>query len=363
LPSLSQLPPAAHAGAHAGEKQDTGGGGLVRNVSDFYRMSAGPMTTTEAVLYYGGGPMAGGAAVTGMRGFEQARREPIVEHVNPSYPAPPLTPQDQVELQNQILLTLDARAKTEDVANAMARQKTHHKDNEQPLTDMQKGTDEAISATEAHKQAIERRAEANNKKKEHEGQAGSAFKDYSDRAAKLVAVTGPMRAFQRFTSLATSLPDSPDVLQNAKRQILKMSRDSKDFLDKLDQMDTTIGEQKSGQGDREKRIASDADTLGKTDQQAGQSDTQLGEANQTAQDFDTQNKDRLKQATDMHRDANQAGAKLDAQAQQQQAQAQSQAAALQGWAQKHRQARLDALKATQERMEKMGYRITEVKEK
>jgi hypothetical protein len=363
LTTLSQLPPAAHAGAHAGEKKGEGGGGLLRNVSDFYQMGARPMTTTETAVYYRGGPIAGGAAVTATRGFEQARREPIVERVNPSYPAPPLTPQDQVDVQNQILLTLDARAKTEDVARVMARQKTHHEDNEQPLTDMQEGTEEAISATEAHKQAVERRTEANTKKKEHEEQASGAFKDYSDRAAKLVAVTGPMRAFERFTSLATSLPDSPDVLQNAKREILKMSRDSRDFLDKLDQMDATINEQKDGQPDREKQIASDADTLGKTDEMAGQSDQQLGEAKQTAQDIDGQNKDRLTEATDMHRDANRAGAKLDAQAQQQQAQAQSQAAALQDWAQKHRKARLDALKATQQRMEKMGFRITDVREK
>jgi hypothetical protein len=339
----------------------------------------GAFTTSEKALYIGAGTAllgvgGAGAAAASLSGFEQARREPVVEHVNPNYPPPPCSPQDVVDVQNQILETLDARAKAEDASAAMAQQQAHHKANQKPLTDMQKGTDDALSATDAHKQAVARRAEANQKKKKNEDQAAGSLSDYSNRAAKLSTITVPMRGFERFTSLASYIPDDPQklpfevqpfsgTLLRAKRGILKMNSDSKKFLSQLDDMDNTIKQQKASQADRDKQVQADAKTISDTDKQAGESDQALNQAKQTTQDLDNTNKDRLDQATKIRTEADQTAATLDSQAQEKQTKAQSLAAALEAWAPQHRQARVDALEQTKKQMEQQGYKITEVKER
>jgi hypothetical protein len=339
----------------------------------------GSFTTGEKALYIGAGTAllgVGGAAAAAasLSGFEQARREPVVEHVNPNYPPPPCSPQDIVDVQNQILETLDARAKAEDASAIMAQQQAHHKANQKPLTDMQKGTEDALSATEAHKQAVARRAEANLKKKKNEDQAAGSLSDYSNRAAKLSTITVPMRGFERFTSLASYIPDDPQklpfevqpfsgTLLRAKRGILKMNTDSKKFLSQLDEMDNTIKQQKASQADRDKQVQADAKTISDTDKKAGESDQSLNQAKQTTQDLDNTNKDRLDQATKVRTEADQTAATLDSQAQEKQGKAQSLAAALEAWAPQHKQARLDALERTRKQMEQQGYKITEVKER
>ena len=280
--------------------------------------------------------------------------------MNPNYPAPPCSPQDIVDVQNQILQVLDSRAKAEATAAAMTRQEAHHKANEKPLDNMEKGTDEAISATDAHKQAVARRTEANEKKKEKETDTGGKLSDYSNRAAQLTTITVPMKGFERFTSLAYSLPDDWPELVGAKRGILKMNADSKKFLSQLEKMDSTIAGQKAGQPAREAGIQADKSTLTQTDKKADESDKGLKDAKQTTGDLKTDNKDKLKEATTVRTEASSAASSLDSQAQQKQAHVESLAASLQAWAQEHQKARNDALEATKKKLEQRGYKVTEV---
>ena len=351
--------------------------GLMRNIRAIGEMDPSKMSTAEKAVFVAGGPLAGTAGVNAMRGFEEARREPIVEHVNPNYSPPPCTPQDIVDLQNDILQTLDGRAQSEQAATAMAGQVAHHKANEKPLADMQNKTGEAISATEAHKQAVDRRTQANEKKKENEDHAKGMVADYSNRAAKLTVITGPMRGFERFTSLANALPENQDSLSpltqaaigpafptliKAKHGILKMNSDSKRFLDQLDNMDKTMEEQKAAQGDRSKKVAADASTLQQTDKNATESGQELNKAQETSKDLDAKNRDRITEAGKVRQEASKTAATLDAQAQQKQGQVQNLSAALQGWAQTHRQAREDSIEQTKSNLEQQGYKITEVKD-
>jgi hypothetical protein len=370
---------AAAAGAGEAQKQEEREPGLVKNLVDFSTMDVTAMTPAERATYLTAGPLGGGAAITAMRGFEQARSEPVVEHVNPNYPPPPGTPQQVVDLENQMLEAQMARAQAEDTAAAMGQQVTHHKANEKPLDDMQTHTKDAVAATEAHKKAVAERTEANKKKEASENKAGGALSDYSDRAAKLATITVPMRGLEKFTGLARSLPDAipesiastmPDflltraerALKNGKANLLKMNSDSKNFLDQLDQMDQTIAQQKAGQPERVQQVQADAGTLGQTDQKADQSEKSLSDTQQQTEDLDAKNKDRMGQATDLRNQATQAAATLDAQAQTKDQQSQSLAAALQAWAQSHRQARLTALEATKKSLTDRGYIVTEVKE-
>jgi hypothetical protein len=351
--------------------------GLMRNIRAMREMDPGKMSTVEKGVFVAGGAFAGTAAVNTMRGFEEARREPIVEHVNPSYSPPPCTPQGIVDVQNEILETLDARAQSEEAAAVMAGQEAHHKANQKPLADMQKNTGEAISAAEAHKQAVDRRTQANEKKKEHEDHAQGTVADYSNRAAKLSVITVPMRGFERFTSLAHSLPDNEESLSplvkaaigpafgtliSAKHGIMKMNTDSKRFLDQLDAMDKTMEQQKAAQGERDKQVAADASTLRETGKNADESGRELNKTEETSKELDTKNQDRIAEAGKLHQEASQTAATLDAQAQQKQARAQNLASGLQEWAQIHLQAREDSLEQTKSNLQQQGYRITEVKE-
>ena len=390
--NVSHLPPAAHIGAKQpkkseGKDSEEPESGLMRNIRAIGEMDPSKMSTAEKSVFIAGGPLAGTAGVNAMRGFEEARREPIVEHVNPNYAPPPCTPQDIVDVENQILETLDARAQSEKAAAIMAGQQAHHKANEKPLANVQERTEEAISATEAHKQAVERRTQANEKKKEKEDQAQGTLADYSDRAAKLSVITVPMRGFHRFTSLAYSLPESEDdlstleeiaieaatppwesvqsvlgILVSAKHAILKANADSGKFLEQLDSMDNTIEEQKTAHGERDKQVAADASTLKETGKNADQSGEELNKAQETSKDLDAKNKDRITEASLLHHEASKNAITLDGQAQQKQGQAQNLASSLQEWAQIHQQARKDSLEETKSRLEQQGYRITEVKE-
>jgi hypothetical protein len=313
---------------------------------------------SEAAMF----AMAGPAGVVTMRGVIKAHNEPVIRHVNPNYPPPPCMPQEIVNIQNDILQALDSRAEAEGVAAAMAAQEKHHKDNEKPLTDMQKGSENQLTATEAHKQAVARRTEANNNKRDDEKKVEGKVEHYWQEAGKLAAIKTPMYGFKRFTGLAYSLPDSPDVLVSVKRSLIRMNGDTTRFLDQLAKMDEEMSQQRASEGNRQQGIQKDANTLFDTEKKANDSKEAFVKAQETTEELDKDNKARKDESAKMKGEATADAHGLQTDADQKKAKAASMAAALQSWAQNHRQARLDALNQTKENLENQGYRVTEVKE-
>jgi hypothetical protein len=311
----------------------------------------------------GAGPAASSLAPTPRVPGSLQSQGAIVERVNPNYQPPPGTPDDLASLRNQVIDTLGMRANSEQFAQTMATQEAHHAANEKPVAELQKGTTEAITATEAHKRAIASRDEANARKKAQESEVHGTLEDYSSRAGRLVTLTGPLRALARFTGLASHFPDEPEPVVRFKRGILKINADSSHFISQLDKMDETISAQKAQQAERDKGVAADAATIKATDQKAGQSGEKLDAAKGTADDFDEKNKQRKSDAGEARKSSTAAAARFDAQAQQKQGQTISLAAAMQSWAQGHRHARVAALEASRKRLEALGYRVTEVREK
>jgi hypothetical protein len=359
-PETRNLGLAARAGAAAGK----GGPAAKEEEAEPGVTARGPLTTGEKALYIASGTMllgpgGGVAAALSLSGFEKARREPVVEHVNPQYPEPPGTLQDHVNVQNQLLDILQARAQAEAAQQVGGREEAKHQANQEPIQKAQEGSKEAISATEAHKQVIARREEANKKSGENEDSAKKSIEDYGSRSAKLVAITGPLRAFERFTYLATYLPDSPDVLVRVKSSILKVHSDAEKFLKALGNVDSSMKQQGAEQPKRAEQIKSDAEKLTQTDQEADKSGQSLDKAQQGTTALQADNEANLQLAAKMKQEAASDGQKLDAQARQKEAQAQSMAAAWQSWAQRHRQARADALEQTKKRMEQLGYQNVE----
>jgi hypothetical protein len=365
LKAGARLGTAARQGAREdtgdAEKEEPFAAGLRRNLGIAAHMDPRKLSTAEKVAYVAGGPFAGALAVDAMQGFEKASSEPIVEHVNPNYPVPPYVPQNVVDTENEILRTNDARGEAVNLSNEMAAQKAHHGANVEPLKNMQKRTDDAINATAAHAQTVDKRMVANDKKQENENQVSAALSDYSNRAARLTTLTDPLRQFARFTSLAQALPDNPDFVLRVKQGILKMNSDSRRFLGQLESVDTTISSQKGSQPERGKEVQADRAALQQTDQKAKQSDQTFDQAKEKTAGLEKDNKAKLEEAAANKQQADQSAARLDAHAEQKEAEAESMQSALQTWAPAHVQARVSALEQTKESLESKGYKIVEVK--
>jgi hypothetical protein len=339
------------------DKDEPFAAGLRRNIAIAAKIDPRKLNTAEKLAYASGGPLA----VTTVQGVEKGISEPIVEHVNPSYPPPPCTPQDLVDIQNEIGRTLDARAEAEELSTSMAEQEAHHKANEEPLENMTKSTQDAIEANDKHKQLVDQRKAANQKKQENEKQSSGTLSDYSDRAAKLVMLTDPLRAFRNFTGLAYGLPDTPDEVLRVKRGILKMNSDAGRFLSQLEGVDKTIADQKASQPQREGQTQADQTAIQQTGQQAQQSDQAFDQTKQKTGDLDKENKAKGDEAKSNKQQADQSAASLDAHADKKNAEVKSLAEALRVWAHSHEQARTNALDETKKRLEKQGYTIVEVK--
>ncbi len=289
--------------------------------------------------------------------------EPIIERVNPAYQPPPGTPDDLVSLRNQIIDTLQARSVAQDHATAMGAQVKHHEANEKPVEQMKGGTNEALRATEAHKRAVAHRDEANERKKGEEQKTRSTIDGYANRAGALVAIRLPMKGLSKLSGLAHSLPDEPAVVQRFKNNVLKVNKDSTSFVGQLDQMDAAVAGQKAQQDVRRQGVEADAATLKQTGATASHSHQSLEDAKQSADDFEQKNKERKDDATSQRKDAHQLAAHFATQAAAKQQQSVSLAAAMQFWARGHARTRAEAIEQTRQRLQAMGYRVTEVREK
>jgi hypothetical protein len=327
-------------------------------------MTAGEKDVMAATSrYLPGSTTVGKLAVQGHRDFVAGYdKEPVVEHVNPAYAPPPGSPQEVIDIQNQMLATIDERAHAENVAKAANAQVKHHQANEKPLESLQTGTGEALSATKAHQEMVARRAKANEEKKANEGKVGTALGEYPQQAGKLTTLTTAMRGFQRFTGLAYSLPDSPSILARAKGSLLRTSAGCKKFVTKLEEIDGAVKEQETAQGPREEGIAADARTIATVETESKTSNNTLQDTKTAAENVATDNTAKREEADKLKADATRTGASLGARAEGEKLQSQSLAAALDAWAQGHRQARLDALAVTKKRMEGQGYKDVEVVE-
>lgn len=362
FPNLGKLDIAGQVGANTDEERKPG---FWNNLGAFAGEDlASPSATKTATLAIGGpaASFAGWAGRKAGQAFVKARAEPVYERVNPHYPPPPGTVQDHVIAQNELQRILQERATVEAAEKVAAREEDKSKANQEPLNKGSKAAKDAISATEAHKRVVARHDTANTKADAKEKEVGALSAEFVSRSSRLVAVTAPMRAFERFTYLATYLPDSPDILKGAKKSILKVHSDAAKFLEALENVESVMRHQSKQQPQRTQIIDANATALKKTDQNADASAGSLHNADAGTQTLDSENKANLTLATQMKAQAAKDGQSLDAQAAQKAAQAEAMAAAWRSWSQRHRQARLDALEQTKKNMEQAGYRNIETRE-
>lgn len=287
--------------------------------------------------------------------------EPIVEPVNPAYPPPPGngTRQEIVDMQNRLLDILAARAQAEALQGAMAADAAHHEANSGPLDELNQRTGETVTAAQAHQQATAQRQAANQRQQAEEANVGSTLSNYGERAAGLIAITGPLEAFTQFTSLAHILPDSPAVLVGAKRGILRMNNDGQQFLNALRGVDGSVAEQQAATPARDGEIEANAGRIEATAAGNTAAQGQLAQSQSGGQALAARNQARAADSRQREGQALQTGAQLEMQAENTQIGITDLTAQWQAWAQAHAQARAGAIAQTRAAMAARGWRPRE----
>jgi hypothetical protein len=348
--SASSTPGAAASGPLAvtgGEPQPPSGAVLPPKLSGS-SVASGPVA--EALAH---------AAVEGAKSQSASSggdKKPSVEPVNPKYPPPPGTPQQLKQIQDEISQTLAERAKAEEAKARMEAEQQKHQSNVGPAQQAIAGTQQGISATQAHQQDVALRDQANKQQQAKQQESQSTVGGYADKAAGLAALSGPLTAFRGFTSLASHLPG------NAGAAMAKMNADGQKVTQAFDQMGVKMAEQAAGLPQHQQELQSDNARIQSSGEQGQQATTELQKAEHGAMAFQQANEAKIQQAASGKAQAASEEVKLDASAKTKTQKAATLAEQLQAWAAEHKAARQKAVDDTKEKLKSQGKVVTAVKE-
>ncbi|MFK2890052.1 hypothetical protein [Dyella flagellata] len=294
-------------------------------------------------------PRSGNAFV---RGFREGL-EPVVIRVNPTYTPPPVTPQQIIDIQNEILQILAARAQAENEAARMARERSQHQANTAPITRATQEMTGAQTAVSAHQAAVQRRQQANQAQQQRAQAASSALAGAPNRMAGLSVITIPLGAFLNLTQYSYLLPEGSGV----RRDMEKMDHDSRHLLAAFGEMETSVNTQNAASPGRQQALQADAGALGTTAQQANPSREGFVRAGAGATALQQANANRIAHAGAAQAQARGQAAVLGNDAEQRQATVQTLSDTLRAWAQTHRAQRQAALQQTEQRIQAQGGRV------
>jgi len=361
LPPLNMAGAVGRSGAGKGGGPKTADAG--REKSDEKKEPGWGEKISKTARWFALDPeLIGKASEEAQQGFEEARRKPFVKNVNPDYPPPPCTPQQIVEVRREIAEASSAREQSQAASQAMAGEAAKAKANEKPLNDLGASNKEAQDAARDHEGKIEKGSDAAKKQEKGEADADKAHNDFESKKARLATVTVPMRAFAGFTSLAHSLPDSPDVLVSAKRGILSMNADCTKFLGQLDQMEQALAEQKAGGAARKAEVADKNAAFDATAEKVRASKEELATGGDKTTALTDENKTEGAAASKLRDEADANARTLAAQEQAKTGQAATMASSLNEWAQTHKAARKSKIDSTIKELTDQDYEIRAVHE-
>jgi Domain of unknown function (DUF4157) len=272
-----------------------------------------------------------------------------VERVNPKYSAPPGTPQQLEALNAEIENILTARARTEQATTQMAQQVDHHQAQQQPIQQAIQDAGQALSANQAHQEAVARHQQTNQAQQQRQQEAQTLVSGYPSRATGIAILTVPLAAFEGFTDLASELPGS------AGAKMSEMNKDSRKLQDSFAQMAVNMAAQAAAQPARQESLQQDQTRLQATNQQSTTTQQDFHTAQDGAQTMQQNNDTRLDQAQAAKTEADNQTTDLNQAAEIKQQKATTLSQELQAWASAHKAARHTAITETQERLQKQGY--------
>ena len=297
-------------------------------------------------------------------GYNKAASEPIVEHVSPNYPAPPGSLEEMNALQERLARILEARAQAEATRAAASADASHHQGNTAPLQRFDQGAQRSITASEAHAQATARRQTAQQQREQKEGDVSANIADYTQRKSGLSAIIYPLTGVQKFSGLASSMPDGilgfSTALVGPKRKILQINKDSSDFLNALAGIDAKMANEAATQPARTKEVADNKQKLQGVQTGAASSKATLTKAKTDGTALANRNQQRMGDSQRISGQASATGSQLDGEKAKTEADMTTLAGRWQSWAQSHAQSRATAIAATRKAMEAQRYRVREV---
>ncbi|MFC5741338.1 hypothetical protein [Dyella tabacisoli] len=283
-----------------------------------------------------------------MRGLREGL-EPIVTHVNPAYTPPPVTPQQIIDIQNEILCLLAARAEAENEAARMATERSHHQAQQAPLARAHREMSGAQTAVSAHSAAVQRRQQANEAQQQRTRESGATLAGAPNQLAGLSVITIPLGLFLGLTQYAHLLPEG-----DVRSGMMKMDGDSRKLLASFDEMGQSVDTQNAATPARQQAVAADAGRLGSTSQQATPTRQGFVRAASGAQALQQANSERIARAGAAHAQATGQAQVMGNDAAQREATVQTLSQTLQTWAQAHKAQRQAALQTTAARIEAQG---------
>jgi Domain of unknown function (DUF4157) len=272
-----------------------------------------------------------------------------VERVSPQYSNPPGTPQQLAAIQLEIENLLAARAMAEQASQQMSQQEAHHQAQQHPIRQAVQDAGAALSASQAHQQAVARHEQTNQAQQQRQQEAQTLVSGYPSRAAGIAVLTVPLTIFRGFTSLGSHLPGS------AGQKMSQMNQDSQRLQSDFAQMAVNMATQSDAQPARQQELQNDAARLQATNQQTTTTQENFQTAQSGAQNMQQSNETTLAQAQAARTEADNQQSDLTQAADRKQQQAQMLSQELQAWASAHKAARQAAINETQKRLRRQGY--------
>ena len=275
-----------------------------------------------------------------------------VERANPHYNAPPATPAQILEIQNQILNLLSVRALAEQEAGQQADRAAACEENAGPIAATLADTAASQTALAEHEAAVARRTAANQAQQQRQTEAAGLVAGYPSRATGLAALELPLTAWRGFTSLASHLPGS------AGDRMAEMNREADTMQDALIEMGSQMLGSDAAQPAQAAALEGDAGVLSATVGQAQASGGDLQTSADGAAGLQSANQAALAEARRREGAAEQREGQLADAATEREQRADTLAEQLQQWAQQHVAQRQQAIATTTERLQAEGHAVT-----
>ncbi|MFT5584135.1 MAG: hypothetical protein ACI9VR_001720 [Cognaticolwellia sp.] len=296
----------------------------------------GSASTDAAKAIIGGVDVDPGKENTAL--FRVVNNEPI----NPAYQEPPGSPEQLDVIMGQIDQLLAGRAAAEQAEQVATAHRGAHQANVAPITEAVTETAGAMSAQQAHDEAVARTQAANDEQKARQSESEGVVSGYEQQSVGLATIKGPLAAFRGFTWIASKIPGG------AGRAMGRMNDDANKMNDAFGQMDSTMADQRANAGTKSEQLGVVDEVLTGSKTTAGANREQLDTAAQGAQGLAQANDSKVSEASSAEEEASTQASQLNAKAEEKKGEKATLKSQLVSWAQGHKAARDAAIAERQD---------------
>lgn len=284
---------------------------------------------------------------------EDALSDFLTVPINPQYSDPPGTSEQLDDIQVEILGLLESRALAEQAEMEATGHLEEHQENAAPIDQAVQEMTGALTATDAHEQAVARHEQANLEQQQRQQESESLIAGYPSRIAGITALTIPLGIFEGFTGWASKLPGDVGAA------MLEVNKDAQDFMAALGLMDSEMTQQGEAQPAQLAALESDQARIEETEKQGEVTKENFEMANLGAEGLHQANVKEIEEAAALKDEAANEQSKIDGAVDEKEAEAQSLAAQLQAWAEDHQADREAAIEEAIMQLQEQEYEVVD----